>query len=230
MPLTSQLHFQNLFGCNETLYESLHALVSCGVRPWFNAFIRAHTHRKDGDTRIGIPMMKKKCTELELSLLHLQQNIEILETHLVIHPMIQCTVEQVVAAGTQANISHILPHLLSDSSVLNSLHGHVNMWIKAIQSMTKLTRDVVLGTASQEIKFWLSMECVLDGIEAQLRSDEVNMVINRLQNAKRFRVTVSCIVDTGLTDAMDLGVYPVINLSYMLKLTQLLLQYTNTTS
>jgi dynein heavy chain 1 len=165
---------------------------------------------------MGIPMMKKKFAELELSLLHLQQNVEIPETHLVIHPVIQRAIEQSI---TQANISHIPPKLLSDSSFLNSLHRHANMWIKAIQSVTKLTRDMVSGTASQEINFWLSLERALDGIEAQLRSDEVNMVINCLRNAKRFRATVSFIADTGLKDATDLGVYPVIDISYTPKLT-----------
>ena len=40
-------------------------------------------------------MTKKKIAELELSLLHLQQNVEIPETHLIIHPIIQRAVEQV---------------------------------------------------------------------------------------------------------------------------------------
>ena len=43
----------------------------------------------------GIPMTKKKFAELELSLLHLQQNVEIPETHLIIHPVIQKAVEHV---------------------------------------------------------------------------------------------------------------------------------------
>lgn len=46
-------------------------------------------------TRVGIPMTKKKFAELELSLLHLQQNVEIPETHLIVHPVIQRAVEQV---------------------------------------------------------------------------------------------------------------------------------------
>lgn len=41
-------------------------------------------------------MTKKKFAELELSLLHLQQNVEIPETHLIIHPLIQRAVEQVI--------------------------------------------------------------------------------------------------------------------------------------
>jgi hypothetical protein len=47
----------------------------------------------------GIPMTKKKFAELELSLLHLQQNVEIPETHLIIHPTIQKAVEQVRNSG-----------------------------------------------------------------------------------------------------------------------------------
>jgi len=81
----------------------------------------------------------------------------------------------------------------------------VNSWIKSIQAVTKLTRDVSSGTASQEINFWLSLERALEGIEAQLRSEEVNMAMDCLRNAKRFRATVSFIADTGLKDATDLG-------------------------
>jgi hypothetical protein len=51
----------------------------------------------------------------------------------------------------------------------------------------------------------LSLERALEGIEAQLRSEEVGMVIDCLRNAKRFHATVSFIADTGLKDATDNG-------------------------
>ncbi|KAF9235737.1 dynein heavy chain, N-terminal region 1-domain-containing protein [Melanogaster broomeanus] len=204
MPLATQLHMLNLFGGDETPYESLHAVVSCGVKPWFDAFVGARGGGKDGDTKMGIPMTKRKFAELELSLLHLQQNVEIPETHLIIHPIIQRAVEQAQISGQRPNISHIPTKLLNDSSFLNTLHGHVNSWIKSIQAVTKLTRDVSSGTASQEINFWLSLERALEGIEAQLRSEEVNMVMECLRNAKRFHATVSFITDTGLNSSTDL--------------------------
>ena len=153
----------------------------------------------------GIPVAKKKFAELELSLLHLQQNVEIPETHLIIHPVIQRVVEQASTSGSRPNISEIPPKLLSDSSFLNTLQSHVNQWIKSIQTVTKLTRDVGSGTASQEINFWLSLERALEAIEAQLRSEEVQMVMDILRNAKRFHATVSFIADTGLKDATDTG-------------------------
>jgi hypothetical protein len=110
---------------------------------------------------------------------------------------------QAHATSSRSNISHIPAAQLNDSSFLNTLQGHVNIWIKSIQSVTKLTRDVSSGTASQEINFWLGLERALEGIEAQLRSEEVGMVMDCLRNAKRFRATVSFIADTGLKEATD---------------------------
>ena len=49
------------------------------------------------------------------------------------------------------------------------------------------------------------MERALEGIDAQLRSDEVTMVMECLRNAKRFHATVSFLADTGLKDTMDTG-------------------------
>ena len=42
-------------------------------------------------------------------------------------------------------------------------------------------------------------------MEAQLRSEEVGMVMDALRNAKRLHATVSLTTDTGLKDATDLG-------------------------
>jgi hypothetical protein len=52
-PLSSQLHFLNLFGGEETPYESLHAVVSCGVKPWFDAFVGSRGGVKDNDSKMG---------------------------------------------------------------------------------------------------------------------------------------------------------------------------------
>ncbi|EJD04236.1 cytoplasmic dynein heavy chain 1 [Fomitiporia mediterranea MF3/22] len=204
LSLPQQLHVINLFGGDETPYESLHSLVSGAVKPWFEAFVGARGGGKDGDSKMGIPITKKKFAELELSLLHLQQNVEIPETHLIVHPVIQRVVEQAQGQNVRPNISLIPSKTLNDSTFLNTLQAHVNTWIKSIQAVTKLSRDVSSGTASQEINFWLSLEQALEAIETQLRSDEVNMVMDCLRNAKRFRATVSFIADTGLKDATDI--------------------------
>ena len=150
-------------------------------------------------------MTKKKFAERELSLLHLQQNVEIPEMHFTIHPIIQRAVEEARAAGRRPSISDIPAKMLNDDTFLNTLQNQANSWVASIRTVTKLSRDVSSGTASQEINFWLSLESALEGIEAQLRGDEVNLVMDCLRNAKRFGTTVRFIADTGLKDATDTG-------------------------
>jgi hypothetical protein len=106
-------------------------------------------------------MTKRKSAELELWLPHLQQNAEIPETQLVIHIIVERAVQKAQEAGVRSNISHLPPNLLNDSSFLNALHNNFNSWIKSIQIVTKLTRDVASGTVSQEINIWLSLERAL---------------------------------------------------------------------
>jgi dynein heavy chain 1 len=71
-------------------------------------------------------------------------------------------------------------------------------------------RHVSSGTPSQVINFWLSLERVLEGIEAQLSNEVVGMVMDVLRNTKRFYATVSFIADAELTGATDLSGSPLL--------------------
>lgn len=51
--MPTQLHMLNLFGGEETPYESLHAVVSLAVKPWFEAFAGTRGGSKDTDSKIG---------------------------------------------------------------------------------------------------------------------------------------------------------------------------------
>lgn len=155
---------------------------------------------------MGIPVTKKKFAELELSLLHLKQNVEIPEVHLSVHPAIRKAIATCQANGQRISVDAIEPQsLLSDPAFLNKLQADVNSWIKEIQTVTKLQRDVSSGNASQEINFWISMENELERIEGQLKGDEVSLALDVLRHAKRFHATVSFIADTGIKEAADLG-------------------------
>lgn len=135
----------------------------------------------------------------------MQQNVEIPDITLSIHPAISAAIAQANASGVRPTVDSLDPSLLSDSAFLNKLQSEVNSWIKEIQNVTKLNRDVASGTASQEVNFWLSMEKALEGIEAQLRSEPIQLTLDILKHAKRFHATVSFIADTGLKEATDVG-------------------------
>ncbi|PIA14754.1 hypothetical protein COEREDRAFT_46106 [Coemansia reversa NRRL 1564] len=227
--LARQIQVMNLLGpasaasAGVNPYELLHAYVRFGVSPYFNAYVAAKEKadqqqqqqsslgggeggsnlRDDKDAQQGIPMAKKKLAELELSLLHLQQNVDIPETMLNIHPVIARTVAECRRQGQRTHVDAVDAGLLSDSGFLNQLQGDVNGWIKEIQKVTKLDRDPASGTTSQEINFWLSMERALERIEEQLQSDEVVLTMDVLKAAKRFHATVSFRTDTGLKEAAE---------------------------
>ena len=62
-------------------------------------------------------MAKKKLAEFELPPLHLQQNVEISETRLIFHPVIQKAVEQAQGNGMRPSINSIPQKLPSDRTL-----------------------------------------------------------------------------------------------------------------
>ena len=218
IPISSQVQVINLPGlaalntpdqATVSPFEVLHSIVHLALGPYFDAYTKgqelldAGKQRYDSEGKTGVPGAKKKIAELELSLLHLQQNIEIPELYLPMPEVIQEALNTASMKKITPTIDLIPPQLLQESRFLNDLQSTVNSWIKSIQAITKLSRDPNSGSAAQEINFWLSMETALDGIEQQLRSDGVQLTMDVLRNAKRFQATVSFSADTGLKDAVD---------------------------
>ncbi|KAI9713200.1 MAG: Dynein heavy chain, cytoplasmic [Bogoriella megaspora] len=220
-PITSQVQIVNLpvqaFSGNASLntastispFETLHSVLHLALAPYFEAYTKNHDQnnanwsKTEDSTRTGIPGTKKKIAELELSLLHLQQNIEIPELHLTLHPVVDSALKNAQERGIAPNVDLIDPTILNDSGFLNSLQSTVNTWIKAIQAVTKTTRDPSQGTAAQEINFWLSMESALEGVENLLRSDGVTLTMDILRHVKRFQATLSFSADTGLKETAE---------------------------
>jgi dynein heavy chain 1 len=219
IPLNAQVHISTLPGFifsnnaasqDGTPYEFLQSHIQSTVEPYFDNYTKSQrtstsTYSKgDNDARTGISAAKKKMAELALSFGHLQQNAEIPELLLPLHPLIQSALEEAEHKGTKPSPEQIPGTILQDSSFLNGLQATVNGWIKSIQTITKTSRDVSTGTAGQEINFWLSMENRLQDIERQLGSPGVRLTLDVLKNAKRFQATVSFSADTGLKESTDL--------------------------
>ena len=95
--------------------------------------INAHTFvNREGDKLV--PSVQKKINELEVGLLHLQQNIDIPEISLPIHATIVATVKRATEAGKKPTAED-LGALVADSSFLNVLQKDVSRWIREIQKV-----------------------------------------------------------------------------------------------
>ena len=226
-PLTSQIFITNLpgpasltatvgeQGAALSPWEVLHSQVHHALVPYFDANTKSQESTngikgRDVDAKTGIPVTKKRLNDLELSLLHMQQNVDIPEIALTFHSVVQTALDEAAARNEQAGVSQVPSQLIQDSQFLNRLQANVNSWIRQIQTVTKMTKestssnlDSEFSTASKEVKFWLSMESALEGVEAQLRNDGVVLTLDILKAAKRFQATVSFTADTGLKEAMD---------------------------
>lgn len=190
-------------------FEALHSVLHLALAPYFDAYTKSKSitngtySRPDVEAKTGIPITKKRMAELELSLLHLQQNLEIPELILPLHPLVQSAIDEAALQGKKASPELIPLHTIQDSTFLNSLQSLVNGWIKSIQGITKMSRDPASGTATQEINFWLNMESALERIGTQLSGEGVRLTIEILKIAKRYQATVSFRIDTGLNEASD---------------------------
>ncbi|KAI9815391.1 MAG: hypothetical protein M1826_002067 [Phylliscum demangeonii] len=219
-PISSQVQILNLPGLvsyhenalspsSFSPYELLHALLHSAVAPYFDActkgqsYVKGKRSRTENDDKSGIPATKKKIAELELSLLHLQQNIEIPDLYLPLHPAVQTALELARSRGARPAIEDVPSDLLADSGFANEIQATVNNWIKSIRAITDMSRDVASGSAAQEINFWLSMESALEGVEAQLRGEGVLLTMEILRLAKRYQATYSFSTDTGLKEATE---------------------------
>src|SRR5271154_4475560 len=103
-------------------FEVLHSIVHLALGPYFDAHTRSRDHgstgryRTDPDARGGVPGAKKKFTELEMSLLHLQQNIEIPALHLPFHEVVQEALDEAKARDIRPSI-RLLPSAVLENSM-----------------------------------------------------------------------------------------------------------------
>ncbi|TRY63473.1 hypothetical protein TCAL_02090 [Tigriopus californicus] len=196
--LSSQLRLLTL--SEGSPYETLHAYVSSTMAPYFKSFVRESGKAdRDGDKMAS--SMEKKIAELEMGLLHLQQNIDIPEITLSTHPSVSQVIRSAEAQGVKPQVSD-LGEKIEDSTFLNALTHLVSKWIREIQKVTKLDRDPASGTALQEISFWLNLERALLRIQEKRESPEVGLTLDILKHGKRFHATVSFDTDTGLKQAI----------------------------
>ena len=186
-------------------FEVLHSILHNALVPYFEAYTRSQSSTGrawyDSDAKSGIPGARRRLGELEMSLLHLQQNTDIPIVHLAMHPVVSAALQEAEADGRSPSLQLIPRHVLDDSLVLNSVQSHVNSWVKSIQGMTKLVKDSECGTASQEINFWISLESALAKVDRDLQTPNVQLTLDILNNGKRFQAGISLKDDTNLATA-----------------------------
>ncbi|RXG70211.1 Cytoplasmic dynein 1 heavy chain 1, partial [Armadillidium vulgare] len=114
-------------------YETLHSYVSNAVAPYFKSYVKESGKiERDGDKMA--PSVEKKIAELEMGLLHLQQNIDIPEISLPIHPIVAQVIKRCADEGTRPKLEDF-GDKVEDTLFLNQLTSGVARWIREIQKL-----------------------------------------------------------------------------------------------
>ena len=103
--------------------------------PASNLLVIIYLNCRDGDKMV--PSVEKKIAELEMGLLHLQQNIDIPEISLAIHPVVTAMVKKCAEDGRRPKVQDF-GDKVEDSTFLNQLQNGVNRWIREIQKVKKV--------------------------------------------------------------------------------------------
>jgi dynein heavy chain 1, cytosolic len=80
------------------------------------------------------PSVEKKIAELEMGLLHLQQNIDIPEISLPVHTTVGSIIKKCLEQDRKPKVADFGDRI-EDSTFLNQLQNGVNRWIKEIQKV-----------------------------------------------------------------------------------------------
>ncbi len=133
--------------------------------------------------------MEKRIAEVEMGFLHLQQNIEIPEINISIHPSVLQIIKKAIDEGRKPKVDDFSTRI-EDTEFLNQLQSGVSRWIREIKKVTKLDRDPSTGTALQEITFWLNLERALNKVLEKRESIEVSLTLDILRAGKRLVVNL----------------------------------------
>ncbi|ANB15358.1 dynein heavy chain [Sugiyamaella lignohabitans] len=192
-------------------FEVIHSILHFAVGPYFDAFcktIQSPSHSVSAtidmtDERSATSVARKKLTELELSIAHLQQNNEVNEVVLPLHPVIEHMLQTAAQESRDPSIDLISSEYLENNQFLTSLQDIAKGWIKPIQVLIDATRDPKTGTAMQEVNFWLSKEIALRNLALFMKSPGVTITLDILYNNNRAGVANRFRVDTPIERTLE---------------------------
>mmetsp|Transcript_12145 Transcript_12145/g.29873 ORF Transcript_12145/g.29873 Transcript_12145/m.29873 type:complete len:4768 (-) Transcript_12145:256-14559(-) len=146
--------------------------------------------------------VNSKLSELEVSLLRCQQNIEIPQIQLQMHPLIQEIISQ-KGVGSMPSLEDLSKRKIDMDKFLNELTNILSDWKKLISSVTKLDRDISMGTTKEEIHFWGSMDRTLTKIKQQLEDTGVRFTFDILNANSRFMATTDFKEECNFTSCSE---------------------------
>lgn len=168
------------------IYQHLHCIVSQVVLPVF-----------DSQSQNASTQARHQLVEAERALAQLLRHTQVAFVDL------NNGTQAIRAEKALARISENEKGGVQEASPadLNELQSVVNVWKQQVAQLASSERDVHIGSVSDEISFWITLEAALHSVQDQLNGPLVSKVFQTLESSKRFHATHNFGGETGLNDA-----------------------------
>lgn len=125
----------------------------------------------------------KRVADLDIALVHYEQNIDIPEIHLVFPPFLIEAANKCRAAGHLLSSSELGWGDRISNDMKNKLMSLKKQWLDDIQRVTGHRREITQGTALREVNYWLALRNSLQSISQSLEAYEVQLLFHLLKSS-----------------------------------------------
>lgn len=199
--LSNQLQVINLgyIGEDASIFEVASTYVEYSFLPLFHSYKQAPGSQTEAgkSSTGGLEYIIKNLSELKMHLAQCQQNLDIPDVELIIDHDIKNKAEEAKKNDQILKVEDF-ENQLEDNDFLNRLQKCVEQWYRDIRKVSQKDHDIKTGSTLKEINFWLQMERSLTYIKEQINRNEVQLTLNILAQAQRFRAVMSFKHDTDL--------------------------------
>ena len=162
-----------------------------------------NTFRRSEKEDSGESSLLKRVADLDMALVHYEQNLDIPDVHLNFPPFLVEAGNKCRAAGRLLSSSELGWSEKPSSDMLNQLMRLKGQWMRDIHKLTEHTRELKRGTTLQEINYWSVLRGALEKVNEALQSYEVQVLFSVLKSSNMIVSAGSFEITTGMKAKLE---------------------------
>nr|CAA79923.1 heavy chain of cytoplasmic dynein [Saccharomyces cerevisiae] len=179
---------------------NLASIITHGVSSVFGQLIKSDTKTYSVET---IDKTRRKLDDISKQFQQLHTSIETPDLLAMVPSIIKLAVSKGATSHDYAN--YLPSNDLESMRFLNILQSIANKWFLVLKQTLAIDRDIKNGSFLDEVEFWSNFYEVLKSLIEQTQSQEFQVCLSVLTNAKRFHNLTNLLNEGSLSDKFKLA-------------------------
>ena len=197
-PIATQINVIYLPGPVNT--GNLASIITHGVSSVFSQLVKSDTKAYSAET---IDKTRRKLDDISKQFQQLHNSIETPDLLAMVPGIIKLAVSK--GATSQDYAHYLSTNDLESMKFLNTLQSIANKWFLVLKQTLAIDRDIKEGSFLNEVEFWSNLQEVLKSLIQQTQSQEFQVCLSVLTNAKRFHNLTNLLNEGSLSDKFKLA-------------------------